>query len=105
MNNDSQASRLTSHVPHVYEVFRREKPGGPMIHAGNVTAASDDLALIYAREVFGRRGESEELWIVPRGAIRVLDDDDILHPALERSYRSVDGYRVRDKLRNVKGER
>ena len=35
--------------PAVYEVFRREKEGAPMVHAGSVTAASADLALIYAK--------------------------------------------------------
>ena len=52
-------SRAPSPEPRVYEVFRREKVGGPMVHAGSVTATSDDLALIYARESFGRRGESQ----------------------------------------------
>ncbi len=83
--------------PIVYEVFRREKEGAPMVHAGNVVAPSPDLALIYAREVFGRRGESSALWVAPRSAFLVLDDSDILHPALDRSYRMVEGYRMREK--------
>ncbi len=87
--------------PQVFEVFRREKEGAPMIHAGTVTAASADLALIYAREVYGRRGESSLLWIAPRDAFMVLDDRDILHPALGRSYRLVEGYRMREKLQAV----
>jgi ring-1,2-phenylacetyl-CoA epoxidase subunit PaaB len=87
--------------PAVYEVFRREKEGAPMVHAGSVAAASPDLALIYAREVYGRRGESSVLWVAPREAFQVLDDADLLHPALPRTYRLVDGYRMRDKLRAV----
>ena len=86
----------------VFEVFRREKAGAPMVHAGSVAAASPDLALIYAKEVYGRRGESSALWVAPRAAFQVLDDADILHPALSRAYRLVDGYRMRDKLRAVK---
>jgi phenylacetate-CoA oxygenase PaaH subunit len=85
--------------PEVYEVFRREKAGAPMTHAGTVTAAGPYLALIYARESFGRRGESHALWIVPRAALIELDDADILAPALDRGYRSVEGYRMRDKLK------
>lgn len=88
----------------VYEVFRRDKEGAPMVHAGNIVAASADLALIFAREVYGRRGESVALWIAPRTAFAVLDDSDILHPALDRSYRLVDGYRMRDKLKRLKEE-
>lgn len=87
--------------PEVYEVFTRQKPGAPMAHAGNVAATSADLALIYAREVYGRRGESLTLWVAPRAAFDVLDDADILHPQLDRSYRLVEGYRMRDKLRAV----
>lgn len=83
--------------PTVYEVFRREKPGAPMMHAGSVGAPSPDLALIYAREIFGRRGESDALWIAPRSAFQLLDDQDILRPVLDRSHRTVEGYRMRDK--------
>lgn len=87
--------------PRVWEVFRREREGAPMTHAGNIAADSEQLALIYAREVYGRRGESHELWVAPRSAFAVLDDADILQPALERSYRLVDGYRMRDKLHGM----
>jgi ring-1,2-phenylacetyl-CoA epoxidase subunit PaaB len=90
--------------PAVYEVFRRDKAGAPMVHAGSVTATSDDLALIYAREVYGRRGESLALWVVPRAAVLALDDADILSPALDRAYRSVEGYRMREKLKRMKQE-
>jgi ring-1,2-phenylacetyl-CoA epoxidase subunit PaaB len=90
--------------PEVYEVFSRQKPGAPLTHAGNVTATSPDLALIYAREVYGRRGESVALWVAPRAAFHVLDDSDMLHPQLDRSYRLVEGYRMRDKLRKQQEE-
>jgi ring-1,2-phenylacetyl-CoA epoxidase subunit PaaB len=87
--------------PTVYEVFRREREGAPMVHTGSVAAASPDLALLYAKDVYGRRGESSMLWVAPREAFQVLDDADILHPALSRAYRLVEGYRMRDKLRAV----
>ena len=99
--NDNQPP-AASLQPLVYEVFRRESAAAPMMHAGNVTATSPDLALIYAREVFGRRGESQALWVVPRAEIMLLDDADILSPAIERGYRSVEGYRMREKLHAVK---
>lgn len=86
----------------VYEVFRRDKEGAPMVHAGSVVAAGPDLALLFAREVYGRRGESRALWVVPRAALLTLDDVDILQPPLDRSYRSVEGYRMRDKRRAVR---
>src|SRR3712207_7490968 len=44
---------------------------------------------------------SSVLWIAPREAFMVLDDGDILHPVLGRTYRLVEGYRMRDKLQAV----
>ena len=87
--------------PTVYEVFRRDKPGAPMVHAGSVAAPSPELALIYAREIFGRRGESAALWVAPRDAFQLLDDQDLLRPVLDRSHRNVEGYRMRDKRQQL----
>ncbi|MGZ6345524.1 MAG: phenylacetic acid degradation protein PaaB, partial [Candidatus Limnocylindrales bacterium] len=74
-------------APHLepYEVFRQEKDGDPMTHGGSVMAPDAELAVHYARELYGRRQESERLWIVRRADIRVLDDPDWLHPPLDRS--------------------
>ena len=88
--------------PQIYEVFRRERTSAPMVHAGSVAAPSPDLALIYAREVYGRRGESMLIWVAPRDAFQVVDDPDILRPGIDRSYRLVEGYRMRDKLQAVR---
>jgi len=79
-----------------YEVFRRERHAEPLEHAGSIEAPDDALALVYARQVFGRRGESDLLWVVPREAVLVT-------PGPERSfdpdYRRVDGYSIKGKLR------
>ena len=53
--------------PDVWEVFRQEKDGDPMRHAGNVRAPDRELAMHYAREFYSRRNESVRLWVVPRG--------------------------------------
>jgi ring-1,2-phenylacetyl-CoA epoxidase subunit PaaB len=81
-----------------FEVFRQEKEGGPMRHGGNVMAPDPELAMHYARELFGRRGESTGLWIVRRGDIQVLEDPDLLQPPLDRSFKKPGGYVMRDKL-------
>ena len=54
---------------HVWEVFRRERAGAPMQHAGSIVAPDDRFAEVYAREQYGRRGESEALWLVPRDSV------------------------------------
>jgi phenylacetate-CoA oxygenase PaaH subunit len=84
--------------PGVYEVFRQEKDGEPMRHAGNVRAPDIDLAEHYARELYGRRQESVRLWIVARADIRDLSDPDLLQPPLDRSFKKPGGYLMRDKL-------
>ena len=81
-----------------YEVFQQAKDGDPMRHGGNVMAPDPELAMHYARELFGRRGESTRLWIVRRGDIQVLEDPDLLQPPLDRSFKKPGGYVMRDKL-------
>jgi phenylacetate-CoA oxygenase PaaH subunit len=83
----------------VYEVFRREREGGPMQHAGNLLAPDPELASHYAREFYGRRQESVRLWIVPRAAILDLDDPDLLQPPFDRSFKKPAGYSTEIKAK------
>ncbi len=84
--------------PGVWEVFRQEKDGVPMRHAGSVRAPDRDLATHYARELYSRRQESVRLWIVWRGDITDLSDPDLLQPPLDRTFKKPGGYVMRDKL-------
>lgn len=88
--------------PNVWEVFRQEKDGDPLRHAGNVRAPDRELALHYAREFYSRRNESVRLWIVPRTEISDLSDPDVLQPPLDRSFKKPGGYVMRDKLEIAK---
>ncbi len=81
-----------------YEVFQQAKDGDPMRHGGNVMAPDPELAIHYARELFGRRNESSRLWVVRRADIAVLEDPDLLDPPLDRSFKKPGGYVMRDKL-------
>ena len=73
-----------------------------MVHAGNVNAPDEELAMHYAREFYGRRGESHRLWIVPRDAITELDDPDLLKPPFDRSHKKPGGYLIKHKLEAAK---
>jgi len=86
----------------VFEVFRQEKDGDPMRHAGNVVAPDIELATHYAREFYSRRQESVRLWVVPRTEIADLSDPDLLQPPLDRSFKKPGGYVMRDKLEVAK---
>ena len=81
-----------------WEVFRREKDGDPMRHGGSVMAPDSQLAIHYARELYGRRQESAALWVVRRADVHELSDPDMLNPPLDRSFKKPGGYVMRDKL-------
>ena len=85
-----------------WEVFRQEKEGDPMKHGGSVMAPDAELAVHYARELFGRRQESIRLWVVPRTQITDLSDPDLLQPPLDRSFKKPGGYVMRDKLEQAR---
>jgi len=81
-----------------WEVFRQEKEGDAMRHGGSVIAPDSELALHFARELYGRRQESIRLWVVRRADIQELDDPDLLQPPLDRSFKKPGGYLMREKL-------
>jgi phenylacetate-CoA oxygenase PaaH subunit len=83
----------------VYEVFRQERKGQPFQHAGAVKAPNREFAEAYAREQYGRRGESVALWVVPRDAVLEVDD---FVDELERNYHRVDGYPLKEKLKEAR---
>ena len=83
----------------VFEVFRQERKGQAFQHAGSVTAPDRAFAEWYAREQYGRRGESVALWIVPRDEIVAVGE---FVDELERSYHRVDGYSLKGKLKEAR---
>jgi phenylacetate-CoA oxygenase PaaH subunit len=83
----------------IYEVFRLERKGQPFQHAGSIEAPDGAFAEWYAREQYGRRGESVALWVLPREAIAEIDD---FIDELERNYHRVDGYPLKEKLKEAR---
>ena len=83
----------------VWEVFRKEKRGGAFEHAGSVVAPDADFAEAWAREQYGRRGESVALWLAPRDAVHVVDD---WADEFDLKYRRVDGYSIKARLKEAR---
>ncbi len=83
----------------IYEVFRQERKGQAFAHAGSIAAPDAAFAEAYAREQYGRRGESVALWVVPRDAVHEIEE---FVDELERNYHRVDGYSLKDKLREAR---
>jgi phenylacetate-CoA oxygenase PaaH subunit len=80
----------------IYEVFRQETKGQAFAHAGSVVAPDAAFADAWAREQYGRRGESAALWLVPRDAVHVVAD---WADEFDLKYRRVDGYSIKERLR------
>ena len=83
----------------VFEVFRRERAGAPMQHAGSIAAPDARFAEVYAREQYGRRGESTALWLVPREAVHAVTD---WADEFDLKYRRVDGYSIKARLKEAR---
>jgi phenylacetate-CoA oxygenase PaaH subunit len=83
----------------IYEVFRQERKGQAFQHAGSFDAPDAAFAETYAREFYGRRGESVALWVVPREAVASIED---FVDELERNYHRVDGYSLKGKLKEAR---
>jgi phenylacetate-CoA oxygenase PaaH subunit len=83
----------------VFEVFRQERKGQPFQHAGALAAPNAEFAEAWAREQYGRRQESEALWVVPRGEIREVHE---FPDELNRTYHRVDGYSLKAKLKEAR---
>jgi ring-1,2-phenylacetyl-CoA epoxidase subunit PaaB len=102
MTDSPPADRMTTEdhagILQPWEVFRQEKEGDPMRHGGSVMAPDAELAVHYARELFGRRQESVRLWVVRRADVHELEDPDLLQPPLDRSFKKPGGYVMREKL-------
>ena len=62
----------------VFEVFQQDTKDPAPHHGGNLRAPDTTLAEHYAKEFYGRRQESQRLWIVPRSAF--MEISDLAHP-------------------------
>ena len=83
----------------VFEVFRQEKKGAAFAHAGSIDAPDMSFAEAWAREQFGRRGESAGLWLVPREAIHAVTE---WADEFDLKYRRVDGYSIKTRLKEAR---
>lgn len=89
-----------------YEVFVQLERGKPHVYAGSVDAPDDELALLFAREHYGRDQPCVQIWVVPREAIRRTDyDKDVVFRLTDQSYRLARGYNVGEKWRKFRDAR
>jgi phenylacetate-CoA oxygenase PaaH subunit len=83
----------------IFEVFRQEKKGQAFQHAGSIDAPDAAFAETWAREQYGRRGESEALWLVARDEVHEVSD---FPDEFDLKYRRVDGYSLKVRLKEAR---
>ena len=86
----------------IWEIFRQDRKGQPFEHAGSVEAPDAKFAEAWAREQYGRRGESIALWLAPRDAIHAVTE---WSDEFDLKYRRVDGYSIKARLKEARGRR
>ncbi len=52
-----------------FEVFKQDAPNQPYQNVGTVHASDGEMALLNARDVYGRRPNCHSLWVAPERAI------------------------------------
>ncbi|HJP15945.1 MAG TPA: 1,2-phenylacetyl-CoA epoxidase subunit B [Acidimicrobiales bacterium] len=77
----------------IYEVFLKTDGKEEFRHAGSIEAATDELALILARENYARRAEGIHMWVVDRKNI-CISDEGFIDPNLNKPHRHNDGKKV-----------
>lgn len=88
----------------IFEVFRQDKRGVRHLHVGALHAPNAAMALVFAKEQFGRRKDCFNLWVVRSQDIVALDDQDadMFSTNREKTYRDAGGFQVRDKINAFK---
>lgn len=89
-----------------YEVFHQKKRGDQHMHVGIVHAPNAEMALLFGKEQFGRRGITANIWVVKTANVFAseYEDQDIFETVPEKQYREAGGYKVMEKINKYKKE-
>jgi ring-1,2-phenylacetyl-CoA epoxidase subunit PaaB len=83
-----------------FAVFHQDKRGAAHEFVGIVHAPDPELALLFAKEQFGRRKKTVNLWAVRSTDIFTFqhEDDDMFSTIPDKNYREASGYPVRKRI-------
>ncbi len=73
----------------VYEVFLKKAGKAPFEHAGSLNALDDDMALLFARDCYNRRGEGDQMWVIRRDHVLAVPGQNL--EISDRAHRHSDG--------------
>jgi len=106
--NDEYATNAKNHWL-TWQVFHLKKRGSQPSHVGIVHAPEPELAMVLAKEQYGRRMKTANLWVVRTADVYSLDadDEDMFSTATsdEKLYREATGFSVRDKIEAYKAKK
>ncbi len=88
---------------HTYEIFLKKDGRDEYRHAGALDAATDDLAMVMARESYIRRAEGDRLWLVRRDHV-IVADPDLIAPNADKPHRHHDGSAVAARRKAMRNE-
>ena len=73
---------------------------------GSLHAPNPEMALVFAKEQFGRRKKCVSIWVVPSDRILASSeqDEDMFANNLEKTYRDASGFRVMEKINRIRRE-
>jgi ring-1,2-phenylacetyl-CoA epoxidase subunit PaaB len=97
--SEGGVEQTNSHLV-TYEVFHQEKRGKQVTHVGIVHASNPEMALVMAKEVFGRRGKTTSLWVAKTSDVYSFSsqDEDLFETTPEKTFRDPAAYKVRDRI-------
>ena len=95
--NDTETT--ASHLI-TWEVFHQEKRGKQPSHVGIVHASSPEMAMLFAKEQYARRGKTTNLWVVKTSDVYTFSyaDEDIFETTPDKTFRDPGFYKVRDRI-------
>lgn len=88
----------------IWEVFVQKKSGLAFKHVGSCHAYDKKMAIQNARDLYTRRGEGRELWVVEASAIVSvpLDEADaFFDPGEDKIYRHATFYKIPEGVNHL----
>ncbi len=86
-----------------YEVFLKKAGKDEFRHAGSLAAPDDEMAEMYGRESYARRGEGSEMWLVERAHLIVGDPDELLVNST-KPHRHNDGSAIASRRKRLRAD-
>ena len=87
-----------------YEVFQQKKRGTHHTHVGSLHAPNHEMAILFAKEQYARRGQCVNIWVVKTADVFATsyEDEDIFSTTPEKTYREAEVYKVMDRIQAFK---